>query len=473
MNPAAGDTASELVHGRLQRWASELRERIALDDGQRTLTFAELQAAVERIRCELDTREAPGVVLLEDDARSLDRVVRFLAIVASGRCAAVADPDWPASARAAVRVSIGEGHVLPERLRPEDPFYIGFTSGSTGRPKGFRRSHSSWTESFRICIETFGADAASRIAAPGRMSHSLFLFGILLGLWSGAGALIQDRFSPELLLRQLYRGDVRCLLLVPSQLVIMLDWAVHHARPPVHDVRLILISGARWSRSRTSEVRNLFPRARIVEFYGSSETSFIAWMDADANAPPGLVGTPFANVELRIRPCPRGGEAGLIYVRSPMVFMDYACTAEDPTAAHRDGSWLSVHDVGKLDGAGRLHLVGRRHRMIVTQGKNLFPEEVEAVLALHPSVVAVSVHGVAHPIRGQEVVAAVKLRPGCDVEASCLARWCRNRLEPFKVPRSFLTCKSWPMTAGGKTDHPCIARLLQSFEASACLRQLP
>jgi len=78
---------------------------------------------------------------------------------------------------------------------PETPFYIGFTSGSTGLPKGFRRHHRSWAETFRITLQTFGPVAGGRVLAPGRMSHSLFLFGALLGLWSGGGTSVQSRFS--------------------------------------------------------------------------------------------------------------------------------------------------------------------------------------------------------------------------------------------------------------------------------------
>lgn len=121
-------------------------------------------------------------------------------------------------------------------------------------------------------------------------------------------------------------------------------------------------------RERTPELRELFPCARIIEFYGASETSFIAWMEADEHAPPQVVGKPFGNVQIGIRNPRESDGAGLIYVRSPMLFMDYAAGATDATSALRDGEWLSVRDLGRLDEAGRLHLLGRENRMIVTQG---------------------------------------------------------------------------------------------------------
>jgi len=175
-----------------------------------------------------------------------------------------------------------------------------------------------------------------------------------------------------------------------------------------------------------------------------------------------------------------GQDAGLIYVRSPMLFSDYVGGSADGTAALRDGDWLSVRDMGYLDEQGRLCLVGRQNRMIVTQGKNLFPEEVEALLATYPGVTQASVQGVSDPVRGQQVVAVLQTTSG--VDATALAAWCRQRLEPYKVPRRFWLATPWPQTASGKTDHPALARTLHRLNEAAtptdsgdgpCLHPLP
>jgi len=247
----------------------------------------------------------------------------------------------------------------------------------------------------------------------------------------------------------------------------MLELAARRALAPIDGVRLILISGARWMRDRTAELQALFPKARIVEFYGASETSFMAWMDADASAPANAVGKPFSNVDLDIRhPEPPHG-TGQIFVRSPMLFMDYVGAHADNTAAVRDGDWLSVRDVGYLDAQGFLCLVGRENRMLVTQGKNLFPEELEAVLMSHPGVRQASVHGLPDPIRGQHVVAVVHPHAAEPlVTAQQLATVCRTQLEGYKVPKRFLMCSDWPLTASGKTDHLALAKVL------ACLPPL-
>ena len=453
--------ADTLVHAPLAHWAQSRAQVVALDDGQTQLTFSELYQKVQQEVTALQQQHAPATVFVDEQQSTLAQMVHFLAIISSGRCAAVSDPDWPASVRQTVQDAFPQDPATPPAPTPTSPFYIGFTSGSTGTPKGFRRHHQSWTESLRVCLDTFGPDAASCVLAPGRFSHSLFLFGMVLGLWSGAGVVVQERFSAPRMMDTLRSGRTPCLVAVPSQLLLMLEIAARRKVAPIEGLRLILISGARWMRDRTHALQTLFPKARIVEFYGASETSFMAWMDADASAPPHAVGKPFSNVDIDIR-APKSSEGtGQIYVRSPMLFMDYVGAPTDNTAAVRDGDWLSVRDMGYFDEQGFLCLVGRENRMLVTQGKNLFPEELEAVLMAQPGVQHASVHGIADPIRGQQVVAVVQLNlTEPSPTAQQLSEACRAQLESYKVPKRFFMCSQWPLTASGKTDHLAVAKVL-------------
>ena len=461
------DPLTDLVHAPLAHWASVRGDAVAISDNRNSLTFTELNAAVQQRAAALTQAQAPATVLVDDSATSIHQVLEFLAVVSSGRCAAMADPDWPAALRETMREQINQLPSVPStraELQPTSPFYIGFTSGSTGMPKGFRRHHRSWTESFRVCVETFGADAARGILSPGRSSHSLFLFGMLLGIWTGAGVVVQEQFSASRTLDTLRQGHTPCLIAVPSQLILMIELAARHGIAPIEATRLIMISGARWARHRTAELQALFPKARIIEFYGASETSFIAWMDADMTTPPQVVGRPFGNVEIDIRDASAAGGPGLIFVRSPMLFMDYMGAEADATAAIRDGDWLSVRDMGHLDAQGRLCLAGRQNRMITTQGKNLFPEELESVLCAHPGIAKASVQGVADALRGMRVVAVVQLASGYagELHAAELSVWCREKLEAYKAPKRCFVCDDWPLTASGKTDHATLALLLQN-----------
>jgi acyl-CoA synthetase (AMP-forming)/AMP-acid ligase II len=154
-----------------------------------------------------------------------------------------------------------------------------------------------------------------------------------------------------------------------------------------------------------------------------------------------------------------------------MLFMNYVCAQHDPTAALRDGDWLSVGDMGYINAQGHLCLSGRQTRMIVTQGKNLFPEELENLLVTHPSIANASVHALPDEVRGSQVVAVLQpSQPDAHAtssnthtafpDAQALAKWCQQHTEAFKVPRQFWVCQSWPFTASGKTDHAQLAHAL-------------
>ncbi len=465
----AAPPSLETVHNPITYWAARTPKAMAIDDGSLRLSFEALGDLIDATSRSSPRPLAPAPVWVDDAGTPGEQLVSFLRILATGHAAAVGDPDWSPELRRKVTDLLdasSTGAATSDVALPPDSFYVGFTSGSTGIPKGFVRSHRSWTSSFEACLEALGPAVRTPLLAPGSLSHSLFLFGALMGLWSGAGVRLQSRFSASAALQTLRQGDARSLIAVPSQLILMLEHAHRHGPRAIEETQLVMIGGAQWPRARTPQLQALFPNARIVEFYGASETSFIAWTDSRADLPATAVGRPFASVELRIDPVGGGGDGsppdvspGLIFVRSPMVFTDYVT----PSLAHgatilRDGKWLSVGDMGHLDSDGLLHLVGRQQRMFVVQGKNLFPEEVEQVLTDHPSIATASVQAVPDAVRGMHAVAVLELiHP---IDRATLADWCRARLEPYKTPRRFYVCIDWPRTTSGKTDHAALARCL-------------
>ena len=120
-----------------------------------------------------------------------------------------------------------------------------------------------------------------------------------------------------------------------------------------------------------------------------------------------------------------------------MLFMDYVHAIDGSAAVQEDG-WLSVRDMGWLDAQGLLHLCGRESRMLVTQGKNLFPEEVEARLLAHPAIAQASVLGLPDRLRGLRVHAVLAVAPGQTLpDGLALAHWCRATLEAYKAPRQW------------------------------------
>ncbi len=351
-------------------------QAVALASECEQLTFAQLHQRVRRRRRDGSGAGRARTVLLPLHLGVVEGLVQFLAVLASGRCAAIGDAAWPPAIAQSVQAAVAA--LPPYRAAAPDlmPFYIGFTSGSSGQPKGFRRHHRSWVESFAITAHTFGAQPTGPVLAPGRISHSLFLFAAMLGLWTGRGARVQEKFSAETTWAQLQQAPGSTLVAVPSQLLLLMQMAQRKGWAPLAQPSLVLISGARSDARARAAAASACAAGAGDEFYGASEASYITWMDVADRAHPQTVGQPFGNVQLRIGPTPHRslpvGEVGRIWLRSPMLFMDYVHALDGSAAELRDG-WLTVRDMGWLDAAGQLYLCGRESRHAGHPGQESLP----------------------------------------------------------------------------------------------------
>jgi long-chain acyl-CoA synthetase len=191
--------------------------------------------------------------------------------------------------------------------------------------------------------------------------------------------------------------------------------------------------------------------APVRQAYGLTEANLIA-----VNAPPDIAvasssGKPVAGVEVRIERedggAARRGEAGEVLVRGANVMAGYL---DDPLATRHvfRGGWLHTGDLGVLDADGRLAIVGRTKDLILRGGASIYPSEVEAAIALHPSVREVAVVGRPHDYYGEEVVAVVVAR--ADVSASELDSWVRDRIARYKAPSHYAFAETLPRNASGK-----------------------
>ncbi|BBF93264.1 AMP-binding protein [Blastochloris tepida] len=475
-------TAPLVVHGRLRPGET------ALVFGDDRLKWADLDRAVTRLEALITSRVPAGQGVALSLPNSPALVLLVLAACRAGREAQVFDPGWPeATARrvterlkpawtvagldldipfAQVSDALGAPADPPPLAEPSPdlPFYVGFTSGSTGIPKGFRRSQASWIASIAGEAEVFGLDHTGTVLAPGALVHSLFLYAVVRGLHAGAKVVFGPRFSARAALAAIEREDVRVLYAVPTQLLMLIEAAERAGQGPIKRVTRVLSSGAKWPPSETARLKRLFPNAAFAEFYGASELSFVAY--ADESAPADSVGRPFPGVEVTIRDASGRrlpvGRTGRVYVRSALCFLEYA-TGEEP-ALRREGEALSVGDMGFFDAGGFLHLVGRADRMIISSGRNIHPEEIEAVLRRHPDIAEAAVLGVADAKRGTRLQAIIK-PAGQPPTAAELMAFARAHLPASKVPRHVAVLAEWPHTASGKTDFAGVAR---AWQAGAC-----
>lgn len=356
-----------------------------------------------------------------------------------------------------------------ERLPPTPPQELAltatqailFTSGTSGRPKGARLSFGNHFWSATASAFRLGILPSDRWLCPLPLYHVGGLAIVLRSCLYGTAAILQEGFEPGRTLELIERHRASLVSLVPTMLHRMLGAHPEHSLP--ESIRLALLGGAATSPElmQTAEQRNL-PAAVS---YGLTEAcSQVATLLAPASyRKPGSVGRPLVFTEVQIRdvedrPAPPG-VYGEIVVRGPTVMQGYHNDPQATVQALRAG-WLHTGDIGYLDDEGDLWLVQRRSDLIVSGGENIYPAEVEAALKAHPAVAEACVVGLPSAEWGQQVAAAVVLRPDLSVTPDELLAFTRQRLAGYKQPRRLRLVASLPQTASGKIHRAAVVDLL-------------
>jgi malonyl-CoA/methylmalonyl-CoA synthetase len=194
---------------------------------------------------------------------------------------------------------------------------------------------------------------------------------------------------------------------------------------------------------------------RILERYGMTETLMTLSNPYDGERRAGTVGKPLPGVEARIldehAAGVADGVAGELHVKSPTLFAGYWNRPDSTKAAFRDG-WFATGDLAVRSADGYYTLCGRRSDLIIAGGFNVYPRELEELLAEHPAVAEVAVVGSPDPVKGEVPVAFVVPRADAIQDASALVAWCRDRLASFKVPREVRFLDALPRNAMGKVE---------------------
>jgi long-chain acyl-CoA synthetase len=337
----------------------------------------------------------------------------------------------------------------------DDTAVILYTSGTTGTPKGAELTHANLTRNVELVVDTLlglGPDDVILGALP--LFHS---FGQTCGLnaavAAGASLALVPRFSPRAALETIAADRVTVFQGVPTMFAALLN----HSDRQTYDVgslRYCLSGGA----ALPVEVLHGFERefgCVVLEGYGLSETSPVACFNhADRERKPGSIGTPIAGVEMRVVDDERHelapGEAGEIAIRGHNVMKGYLNRPEATAEAIDADGWFYTGDIGRIDDEGRYYIVDRKKEMIIRGGYNVYPREIEEVLYGHPAVAETAVIGVPHPELGEEVAAAVRLKPGVDVAADELRDYVKANVAAYKYPRHVWLVEELPKGPTGK-----------------------
>jgi long-chain acyl-CoA synthetase len=344
---------------------------------------------------------------------------------------------------------------------------LAYTSGTSAKPRGVMLSHRALLANVAQCaaLRPAPVTAADRVLLALPLYHAYGLgCGLLQTAWAGATAVLMERFTAEDALRVIEEHRVTTVAGVPPMFAALLELDRERLRSGLATVRLLTSGAAPLDPAVLAGFRAATGHP-IFEGYGLTETAPVLTSNLVGGAvKPGSVGRPLPGIELRLVDAdgspmtvdesePEDDEedagTGLVAVRGANLFSGYWPDGQHGPDA--DG-WFVTGDVGYLDSDGDLHLVDRANDLIIVNGFNVYPHEVEAVLALLDEVADAAVVGVPNTRTGEAVRAVLLLRAGAQLTAARVIEHCTDRLARFKVPTIVEFAETLPYSITGKVS---------------------
>jgi len=408
----------------------------------------------EEVAYVLGNCEARGLVLGEDFLPLFDGVRSRLPALQDNSVIVLGRPADHQRAYERV-LEPAEAQNLARLTSPMSPATIFYTSGTTGFPKGAMMSHLNVLTRLASWGWDFGINAADVVLIPGPLFHMSFSSIALVTLSAGGRVILMNDFTANAALDLIERYRVTWSFLVPKMLSLLLDaLAAPGQRRDVSSIRGILSSGSPLTKPVFEQLLQTFPGARIDDAYGWTETGWVSLCrHHDMLRKERSVGRAAFGCELavlndageEVRP----GEVGEIFAANPIPFLGYYGNPEASSAMRR-GKWETGADLGILDDDGFLYVVDRKKDMIVSGGENVYPAEIERVLAQHPKILEVAVVGVPNERWGESPRACVVLHPGQSATPEEIIGFCEGRIARYKHPRSVTFLETVPRNAMGK-----------------------
>jgi len=349
-----------------------------------------------------------------------------------------------------------------EEMQPEELAVLHYTSGSTGKLKAAMQTVGNRMASLRkVSMGRMHAGPGDVLLLCGPITHASGMF-IQPMLFQGATILLLEGFRPADYLAAIEKHRVTMAFLVPAMIHALLAEPSLGSRD-LSSLRLMSYGAAPMSPGRIREAWTAFGPV-LAQGYGAGETtggvvglSIADHARAIEGGRPELLsacGRPLCESDVQVLDDdgnPVTGDAiGEICVRGPDVFAGYWRAPEQTQAALDADGWLRTGDLARVDDEGYIYIVDRKKEMLVSGGFNIYPSEIESVLAQHPAIYEVCVVGVPDDHWGETVKAVVVLREGAKADGGEIMDFCRGRLADFKRPRSVDFVPQLPKNGNGK-----------------------
>ncbi len=478
------------------RQAARAPDRIAVEFGAERCTYGQLLARTSALAAGLQALDpAPGSRVGICCFNHVEHLVAWLAVIAAGKVwvplypknkaaeigqgidftqmslvivdahsrhlvegagaqVIVADPHGGAGTTGALaRAHVGAAP-RPHLLPLTDTQAIKFTGGTTGKPKGVMQPYRSWNTNIATQVLAWGLTEGDRMLAAAPITHGTSTY-ILPTLGTGGTLVLLDQPRPEDTLRCLAEERIATTFLPPTVIYMMMQLPAARAADYDH-LRNLVYGSAPMRPDAIAEAQSVFG-PRIASTYGQTEAPQIATMiSAQEMTRPELrasVGretilTRVAIMDEAGAVLPQG-EYGEIVIRGDLVMSGYWRQPEKTAETLVDG-WLHTGDLGQFDAEGFLYIKGRAKDLIITGGFNVYPIDVEPVIAQHAAVADCAVFGVPDDKWGESVHAAVELRDGAQADPDEIIRFVKDKLGSVKAPKSIAVYERLPRNNYGK-----------------------
>jgi long-chain acyl-CoA synthetase len=462
------------------------RSRVALVDEDKKWTFGELAAEVDSIARMLREKvpgDTVGILLLNSERYVATLLATWKAgktavplnyllppqelafIIRDSGMSALVSSQFFSQALAAIKPLFGDRGVIlmadaadftssaatdSQALAYRNPALYLYTSGTTGRPKGVILSHQNLLQNVDACGKAGEFDQRDVFLCLLPFFHTYAITGtILLPLLNGCSMVLVDRFHPHKVLKLIEEHRISVFLAIPSMYRVL---AMAEGGFNVSSVRFPISGGEPLPVAVAEAFEKRFG-VHICEGYGQTEASPVVTLNLPGKRKLGTVGLALPGIEISIwdearNPLPIEA-IGEIMIRGANVMEGYYHLPEETAKAITNG-WLHSGDLGKIDAEGFVSITGRKKDLIISAGENIYPREVEEVLAQHPKVKEVAVIGIKDEVRGEMPKAFLLLHDGMAVEDRELRAFCKDKLAHYKVPKHFEVLADFPRTPTGK-----------------------
>ncbi len=344
----------------------------------------------------------------------------------------------------------------PTSRASQDTAIIIYTSGTTGRPKGAEITHGNLISNLEALHEAWGWQADDVLLHVLPIFHVHGLFVALHGaLHAGATTLLMREFNAQKALELLASGQCTVFMAVPTIHKRLLD-VPNADRFDLSGVRLITSGSDRLPDELFTGFQKTFGYT-LLERYGMTETGMNCSNPLNGERRIGSVGMPLPGVEVRVVHSETEdvipiGDIGDVQLRGPNIFKGYWKQPDKTAASFSADGWFRTGDLGYIEADGYLTLCGRSKDLIISGGLNIYPPEVERVIMEHPAVNACAVIGCPDAEWGERVTAVIVLHQTESVTGDELMRFCREKLAPYKSPKSIVFREDLPRNAMGKVQ---------------------